>query len=354
VGSAASAAGVATLTLIGIGLGAPLAVVAWRALHGRAASGDGAPRMPVWGWWLVAFIATLGLGQAALSVGLVWPAAVLHVVAGVLPALCLISLTTRRGRELSRRQTIGGVAWGGLGGIGLAFMAEGVALVAAVAAWAAWISAMEPDRLAALQDMARTLQGAAGQIDPRAVWDTLGSPALAAAALGGVAVVGPVLEEAGKAMVIPFAVLLGLAPTPRRAFLLGVAAGAGFAMVEGTLYGVMALTAPETWAGLMLVRGGTAVVHSLATGLGALGWQQILVASPPRWLRGIGLGVLAVAVHGLWNLSAGAQALAALQLGADSPVMTALTATTFLCLGGLWVAALAALVVLPRRLEGDA
>ena len=68
--------------------------------------------------------------------------------------------------------------------------------------------------------------------------------------------------------------------------------GAGFAIVEGILNGTLALRMSGSWAGLMVFRGAAAAMHCLASGLAGLGWQAILVER--RWLRGIGLGLLAV------------------------------------------------------------
>ena len=65
-------------------------------------------------------------------------------------------------------------------------------------------------------------------------------------------------------------------------FLFGVAAGVGFAIVEGILNGTLALRMSGAWAGLMVFRGSAAAMHCLASGLVGLGWQAILVER--RWL----------------------------------------------------------------------
>jgi hypothetical protein len=52
--------------------------------------------------------------------------------------------------------------------------------------------------------------------------------------------------------------------------LLGVVAGASYALVEGALNGSMALRMTEVWAGLMILRGAAATMHCLAS---RLGWQ---------------------------------------------------------------------------------
>ena len=129
--------------------------------------------------------------------------------------------------------------------------------------------------------------------------DLIRSPLVIVAALGSVAIVVPIIEEAMKGLVVPLVLATGAVVTQRQAFFLGVVSGAGFALLEGILNGAMALMNRATWGGLMLVRGGTAAIHCVATGFVALGWYAILVER--RWGRGLVFGALGVAIHGTWN-----------------------------------------------------
>ncbi|MEJ5197446.1 MAG: PrsW family glutamic-type intramembrane protease [Anaerolineae bacterium] len=85
--------------------------------------------------------------------------------------------------------------------------------------------------------------------------------------------------------------------------MLGVAAGTGFALVEGIINGSLALRLDGLWAGLMIFRGTAAAMHALASGLMGLGWQIALIER--QRLKGIGLGLAAFGLHGAWNISVG-------------------------------------------------
>ncbi len=84
---------------------------------------------------------------------------------------------------------------------------------------------------------------------------------------------------------------------PGAAFLLGTLCGAGFALVEGSLY------APNTygsgwWLDTVARAGGT-LLHSFNAGLVAWGWAELIVRRRGRrWLLAI---VTALALHGAWN-----------------------------------------------------
>ena len=120
-----------------------------------------------------------------------------------------------------------------------------------------------------------------------------------AAGLLVIAVAAPLIEELCKSLAVPLVWLAGRPLTRIDAFLLGAAAGAGFALMEGITNGALALAEPQSWASLMLVRAGVAAIHALASGLAGLAWHAVL--RERRWARGIGLFAAAVATHGAWN-----------------------------------------------------
>lgn len=115
-------------------------------------------------------------------------------------------------------------------------------------------------------------------------------------ALFELAVVAPLVEEFTKSLVV-LPLLKGL-QSRRDAFLLGAAAGAGFAAIENVLY---ALFGGRYWGGILMLRALGAAVHPLGTGLTALAWHALLNRKPEAgrgWIGGFGL---AVAQHALWN-----------------------------------------------------
>lgn len=118
-------------------------------------------------------------------------------------------------------------------------------------------------------------------------------------ALFQLAIVAPLVEEFVK----PLHVLPLIRRTLRRreAFLLGAAAGAGFAALENLLYTGFGV---EVWGGVLALRALGAAVHPLASGWVALSWHDVFHGSdrkpgtPPGWMMRFGL---AVGLHGLWN-----------------------------------------------------
>ncbi len=166
--------------------------------------------------------------------------------------------------------------------------AAGIALaLAAHALVAGFVYVFVAGFAAAAADLADTLAA-----DPRLA-DVLGSPWLVVALVGAVAV-APLLEEAGKAAG-------GIAARPagrREAFLAGVAAGAGFAVVENVAYAALGAWFGGAWPEIALARGLGAAVHPLASGLVVMGWWESRNGrrgALARWyLAGVG-------VHALWN-----------------------------------------------------
>jgi RsiW-degrading membrane proteinase PrsW (M82 family) len=107
--------------------------------------------------------------------------------------------------------------------------------------------------------------------------------------------VAPLTEEFGKALGAAWA----RPRTRHEAFLFGVAAGVGFAIVENVLYATAAAIGGGPWPALAVARSMGAAVHPLATGLVMLGWWE--------WREGRGGGALlkgylsGVGIHALWN-----------------------------------------------------
>lgn len=111
-----------------------------------------------------------------------------------------------------------------------------------------------------------------------------------------VAVVAPLTEEAGKAL----GAFLFAPPRDRReAFLAGVSAGTGFAVVENLLYAGLAGAFGGPWQAVVLARILGSAVHPLASGMVALGVHDGRHGGgTAALLRGYGAGV---GIHALWN-----------------------------------------------------
>lgn len=142
------------------------------------------------------------------------------------------------------------------------------------------------------------------RVDPR-LQEMLTSPWLVVL-LVDLAVVAPITEEAGKALGAHW-----LAPPADRrgAFVAGVAAGTGFAVVENLMYAGLAAAFGGPWRVVVLARIAGSAVHPLATALVMLGIQDA------REARGIASGLRGyasgVGIHALWNGSVVVLAVAA-------------------------------------------
>jgi hypothetical protein len=333
-----------------LGFGLALAWAGWSALSGRPAR----PFRPArWGWWLLALVVVLGLGQAAFSAGIEALVPAAHIAAGVLPAFLFLSLALgsarRGGGAITTRPMIGSLTWGGLGGVGVAMALEIMVLLIVGVALTIWLAVTDPTILSRLQAGMLEFQESG---DPQRLMDfaqRLMSPLVMVGILGAIGVVVPLLEEMAKGLAVPIVALTGRRLARLDGFLLGAAAGAGFTLLEGVMNGVLTLSLPGNWALLMTARAGTAAIHCCASGLAGLGWEAVLTER--RWARGIGLGLSAAALHGVWNLFAGAETLLGLRSTGSAQAAQALL--PLLPVAGMVLVCAAAvllLALLPRRL----
>ena len=123
-----------------------------------------------------------------------------------------------------------------------------------------------------------------------------------------VALVVPVVEETAK----PLGAFL-LAKRlrgPAEAFLVGMAGGVGFAILENMLYEA---AGGRLWAHVSFLRGIGGALHPLTAGLVSVGWYGVRNSLPGAWPRLMGLYGLAVGLHALWN---GGQVLLFSSMGA--------------------------------------
>ena len=193
-----------------------------------------------------------------------------------LAALLLVS------GKLDRPVPVGSVVGGGTIGITIALVSHGIVFAFAYAFFFGFA-----DEASALIDALR--------LDPE--WTSaLGSP-WTILLLIELAIVAPLTEEVGKAIGAGRRLL---ADRPS-AFLAGVAAGTGFAIVENVLYGLGSGFLGDPWEAIVIGRMLGAGVHALASGIVVLGWWE--------WKQQRDLGSLAVrfftgaGVHALWNAS---------------------------------------------------
>jgi RsiW-degrading membrane proteinase PrsW (M82 family) len=203
----------------------------------------------------------------------------LAMLAGALPALAILAFTTQRLRNPSTRRHV----WMSLFyGMSLApLLAVIFELILSLIIVAAFhLSAQD----------AQSVLGQPNTSNP--------SPSLVVAMLLVLSVVAPLVEEGVK----PLAALLVIRRlrTPAEAFLVGLAAGVGFDMLETIGY---IGQGQADWVSIAIDRIGAGLLHGVGAGMGALAWYYLINGSGVRlrWLRAIGCGLYAVLQHSLFN-----------------------------------------------------
>jgi hypothetical protein len=204
------------------------------------------------------------------------------------------------------------------------------------------------------QQLLSQLQAPPGQLfsqpPPELVTQAVSQPWVIALAVLFISVLIPIVEEGLKSIAIwP---ILRRSPGPSQAFIGGALGGLGFALVEG-----MFLTQPDmTWLLTALIRAGASMMHAMAAGITAWGLAEAVVRR--RFWRLPLAYVVAIGLHGLWNLSA--VSLGVAQLGHDvglssitPPLENLLTVTGAVMLGLLSLLAAGSLPIIARRLAAQ-
>jgi len=114
-----------------------------------------------------------------------------------------------------------------------------------------------------------------------------------------VAVVGPIVEETVKPLAVAF--YIGRVRSASEAFVLGMAAGIGFAMVETVGY---IGAGYHDWLTVALERTGAGLLHGFGAAMVALGWYYLVHAKEQRLLKAFGCWAYAVFQHFVWNATA--------------------------------------------------
>jgi hypothetical protein len=345
----------AGMLLLGPILGIPLVLQGWAGWRGRPSRPFNPPRA----WWLwLALVVLVALG-AAISLLPLAPALLLppiHVLVMALLPLLMLWLVGRasRGRAGSWRDVVAGMAGGGFLGMTVALIGEGLVILAAIIVLTVVVM-MTPGAPERINELATRMQDPAWATDIQNLLPLLLSPAVVLSALGVFSIPVPLIEEAVKTLATGIAGRW-IRPTPVRAFLWGVAGGAGFALAENLFNG--AIGGVEGWAPGALSRFGATALHCFTGGLVGWGWGQLWTARRP--LRLLGCYAVAVAIHALWNAGAVGAAFLGVSLMAHEGeiAQAAFTLLGTLALMGLLalltVAFVAALILAARRLTAQA
>ena len=286
-------------------------VWAWQGLvtlRGRAAepAARAFPRVSI---LVAAFLLAILLGLGALAVkpiaAFVFPP--FHFLASALPPLALLAYAARRLNVTSGlRALIAALGWGALGSTVFATLLEvGIGVIMVVIASVAL--ALAPDGAALLERLNAELNSLQSLDEQTILRQLISNPAVVAAVMVYFAGIVPFVEEAFKTLIVAFA-------DPRRTaardmLLWGIAAGAGFALVENALNTSAAL---DIWAIAMLTRVGATVMHVANGATMARGWYAARVER--RWSRLLIAYAASVCLHAVWNALAVGQGIGAVFL----------------------------------------
>jgi RsiW-degrading membrane proteinase PrsW (M82 family) len=245
----------------------------------RGAGNSQGFRVPAVAWWAVGAAVSVVVGQALLAGRERLLFGVFFFLAASLPPLAALALASGRlGPITTWRRIMAGVVVGSLVSTHLTILVTGV------------VSLLVFALVVPLRDLF------AQAIGSRSLEDIFFSPALMIV-LAESAIVAPVVEEATKPLAA--IILAKRLRGPAEAFLVGMAGGVGFAILENMLYA--AAGGAGLWAGIATLRGIGGVLHPLNAGLVAMGWYGVRNGVPGAWGRLLSLYGLAVGAHALWN-----------------------------------------------------
>jgi len=287
------------------------------------------PRRSGWLWMAFALLLVAGTVASLLDTPPPLMALFHALTLLLLPALVLTLVGGRlRGRGVSWSDVNGGLLAGALLGTGTALVIEVImAVFLAVGVFALGLLPQEW-----LQQAPQALT--TGEIPfPTGVEDLLEwlTPSLVLIALVFVGGLVPLVEEVTKTLGVGLAGFW-IRPSPARAFLLGVASGAGLALAENMLN---SLFIGPAWGPGVLARLAATVMHCATGGLMGWGWGQWWAGQRPWRLPLAFMG--AVTLHSLWNSCAAGLVLIGLSVlaRADDMVWMGVAGLLMLTLLGL-------------------
>ena len=114
-----------------------------------------------------------------------------------------------------------------------------------------------------------------------------------------VAIVGPIVEETVKPLALTL--YIGRILSASETFLLGMACGIGFAVVETVGY---IGSGYHDWLAVAIERTGAGLLHGVGAGMVALGWYFLIHAQKYRLLKALSCWSYAVLQHIIWNATA--------------------------------------------------
>jgi len=287
----------ASFIALGVGLGLPLA---WQGLNSLRGIPSRIFRPRPARVLAAVFVVSLILGQVVLAFDLL-PALtfpLFYVLGAVLPPLFFLAFVGRRLVESDTRwrEMVLQLASGAFLATFGAFGSEAVlGLLSMIIVFT--LAALTPGGAAWFQELSAHLQDPRWFQNPENSYSLVLSPPVLIALGLTVLVIAPMAEEMFKSLGV--VIMSYRRPSKARAFLWGLAGGAGFALAEGLFSGAISL---ESWGQVALLRVGAAAMHCLGGGLMGWGWHYPFATRRP-W-RLLGAYAASISLHSLWNLAA--------------------------------------------------
>jgi hypothetical protein len=286
-----------------IAIGVLLLPAAWLSLsrlRGRELKISYLPPFRPWVWIVVPGIWLLAVILASLfynAPGANWYVPFLHFLAIAAPVYLIIRIAINRIPLGSSLRT-----WGIFGsGMTLSplFSAtlEAVVIFLGLILFGIYVG-LNPEKISDIQRLARQIQQAPNaeslifMIEP-----ILKNPLTLIMALTLLSGFVPIIEETFKSLGVWLVV--DRLSTPAQGFALGVLSGAGFALSESLF---ASATVDESWAFTLSIRAISGAMHMLTAGL--VGWGIAYARLEKRYLRLIGMALLAMLLHSAWNAGA--------------------------------------------------
>ncbi len=289
----------------------------------------------------------LVIGAAALKVP---PLALLVVPPVQLMVLCAVflfffSLGVNGLRAGTPLRQWGTAAFGLLAVPFITILLELVVLVIVVILFALWAS-QQPELMAQFTLLTEGLTDAAPDMEAlqEMLAPLVANPAVAFTILALAAGIVPLIEELFKPLAVWLLAIKGLAPS--EGFVYGMISGLCFAVFESALMLANAASA-DSWVMVVLARCGTGLLHMTTAGL--TGAAIANLRAPGGWLKLAAAFILAVGLHGLWNLFGAASGLLALK--PENSALLALGTAAPYFIGSLMAFMTALLVLINRRLR---
>ena len=342
-------------TLIAIGL--LLLPVAWlsiKRLRGWDFDSFTLPPLRPWAWVVIPILWLLVLALATLfykAPGASWYVPLLHFLSIALPVYLVIRIATNRISLGSSQRAWGVFSIGLTLSPFLAIIGEVTIFVLGILGVAVYLGlnpdkALEAERLVQQINQAPSLDKLVYVIGPY-----LKNPLTLIGALSFLSFLVPIIEESAKSLGVWLA--SDRISSPAQGFALGVLSGAGFALAESLS---ASLTADNTWGLTLSIRAITSGMHMLATGL--VGWGIAYARLEKRYLRLIGLALLAMFLHAVWNAGVVFTILGGVRTMLATPNIDFLGAAMTIGGAGLLLILIAGMVValftINRRLRGSA